>query len=159
MHERARSVRDSAHAPYSRFHVGACIEVEDGALFSGCNVENASYGATVCAERNAIFQAVANGHRQIRRVLVCTEGEPLAMPCALCLQVMSEFASPSLEVAVASPNSVERVLRFSELLPHPFAGIGVGGKVNAVSSRDKRRGANGRSNVGLKAQTRRRRPK
>ncbi|MGD8628600.1 MAG: cytidine deaminase [bacterium] len=114
----AARARGNAHAPYSGAMVGACVETADGEIFSACNVENASYGLTICAERAAIFAAVAAGHRRIAKVAISAEGLENPLPCGACLQVMKEFA-------------VERVLidrgdgkfdsyEFSELLPLPF---------------------------------------
>src|SRR3954466_4817053 len=87
----ARAVRERAFAPYSSFKVGAALRSENGQLFVGCNVENASYGATICAERNAILAMVAAGQRSIASIAVFTDAETLAMPCGLCRQVISEF--------------------------------------------------------------------
>ena len=107
-----------AHAPYSRYQVGAAVLSEDGRIFSGCNVENASYGATMCAERSAIFGLVSAGQRQILGVAVYAAGEPMAMPCGMCRQVISEFCADA-PVLVAGPRGVLR-RRFALLLPEAF---------------------------------------
>lgn len=124
MLEMAMESRNRAYAPYSGFQVGACIEVKssDGSrLFGGCNMENASYGATICAERGAVLSAVAQlGKPEILRVLVVSDAEPPAVPCALCLQVLSEFCGPDCEILLADLSGVVRRMQFSELLPHPF---------------------------------------
>ena len=114
----ARAVREHAYAPYSSFKVGAALRASNGELFVGCNVENASYGATICAERNAILAMVAAGQRSIASIAVFTDAETLAMPCGLCRQVISEFQRDA-ELIVANPRE-QRVLRFSEIFPEPF---------------------------------------
>lgn len=114
----ALAVRHRAHAPYSRFPVGAAVLADDGKVYAGCNVENASYPAGICAERSAIAQAVARGARRVRAAALVCEGEPL--PCGLCLQTFAEFADPDLPFLLATPQGVERRLRLEELLPHAF---------------------------------------
>ncbi len=115
---RARAVMQNAYAPYSRFHVGAAIEAEDGSIHVGCNVENASYGLTICAERMAVGAAVAAGKRKLMRVVVATAVEPPATPCGACRQLMAEFGL-DLEVITVGPSS-ERRWRLRELLPEAF---------------------------------------
>ena len=115
---RARAVREHAYAPYSRFLVGAALRAEDGQVFVGCNVENASYGATICAERSAILAMVAAGQRSITGIAVFTDADTLAMPCGLCRQVISEFQRDA-RLVVANPRQ-QRVLGFSEIFPEPF---------------------------------------
>lgn len=115
---RARAVMANAHAPYSKFHVGAAIEADDGSVHVGCNVENASYGLTICAERMAVGAAVAAGKRKLKRVAVATAVEPPATPCGACRQVLAEFGL-DLEVITAGPTS-ERRWRLRELLPEAF---------------------------------------
>ncbi|MBL8984895.1 MAG: cytidine deaminase [Gemmatimonadales bacterium] len=114
----AWAVRDRAYAPYSKFRVGAAIEADDGRVFTGCNVENASYGLTICAERAAVVQAVGAGVRRFRRVVVVTESEPPAAPCGACRQVLWEFG-PDLVVEAVGPRS-RKQWRMSELLPDGF---------------------------------------
>lgn len=94
----ARAIRNRAYAPYSRFHVGAALLTDDGRLYSGVNIENASYGLTVCAERNAIGAMVADGGRRIAAVAVCTENG--VTPCGACRQVLSEFVDHDGDVPV-----------------------------------------------------------
>ncbi len=120
----ARDAASRAHAPYSRFPVGAALEAEDGRVFTGCNVENASFGLTVCAERVAVFNAVQAGCRAFRRIaIVAGSRSKPAAPCGACRQVLSEFAKPSLEILIAAPTRLERAKRFTlgELLPHAFS--------------------------------------
>lgn len=114
----ARSVQAQAYAPYSRYRVGAALETEDGAIYVGCNVENASYGLTNCAERVAVGAAVSGGHRRFRRMVVVTDSDPPAPPCGACRQVLLEFG-PDLVVESVGPQRTMRwVLR--ELLPASF---------------------------------------
>jgi cytidine deaminase len=114
----ARAARERAYAPYSSFRVGSALRAENGAIFVGCNVENASYGATICAERTAILTMVAAGQRSLESIAVFTDAETLSMPCGLCRQVISEFQRDALLI-VANPRQ-HRVLRFAEIFPEPF---------------------------------------
>lgn len=114
----AVAAKASAYAPYSNFRVGAAIETEDGRVFTGCNVENASYGLTMCAERVAVGAAVAAGATRFVRIVVATDVDPPSPPCGACRQVLYEFGT---EAAVESvgPNW-NRQWRLSELLPAAF---------------------------------------
>ena len=114
----AEAARRHAHAPYSRYHVGAAVETEDGAIHAGCNVENASYGLTICAERAAVCAAVVAGARRIRRAVVVTESDPPGAPCGACRQVLAEFGL-DMEVTAIGP---KRTLRWTlrDLLPDAF---------------------------------------
>lgn len=120
LREQARIAQRSAYAPYSKYQVGCALETTDGTVFTGCNIENASYGATLCAERVAIFKAVSEGHRQFCRIVICTDSSTPAAPCGLCRQVMAEFFGPELEIILCGANETERRYTFAELLPHPF---------------------------------------
>jgi cytidine deaminase len=111
-------VQQRAHAPYSQFHVGAALEASDGTIFTGCNVENASYGLTICAERNAVFAAAAAGARKFRRIVVATDVDPPASPCGACRQVLAEFGL-DLQVDAVGPRQ-SRSWKLSELLPDAF---------------------------------------
>ena len=114
----ARAVRERAYAPYSGFRVGAAVETASGRVFSGTNVENASYGATVCAERSAVFGMIAAGERNIVRVAVYAEGPELSMPCGMCRQVLVEHGRDA-EVVVAGPSGW-KTTTLAALLPEPF---------------------------------------
>ncbi|HKP29618.1 MAG TPA: cytidine deaminase [Gemmatimonadales bacterium] len=118
--EAARRAQQQAYAPYSRYRVGAAVEGEDGSVFAGCNVENASYGLVMCAERVAIGAAVAGGVRQFRRIVIVSDSEPPAPPCGACRQVMFEFA-PEAEVLAVGPRSSHR-WTMRDLLPAAFSG-------------------------------------
>lgn len=115
---RAREVQQNAYCPYSRFRVGAAIAAADGRVFVGCNVESASYGLTICAERMALGAAVAAGARAFERVVVATDAEPPVSPCGACRQLLAEFGL-DLEVIAVGPKS-ERRWTLRELLPDAF---------------------------------------
>ncbi len=117
--ELAKQAAGQAWCPYSRFRVGAAIETADGSVFSGCNVENASSGLTICAERNAAFQAVAAGHTKIRRVVVFTPTPTPTAPCGACRQVLSEF-SDGAEVLCVCQGPGRISTSMAELLPMQF---------------------------------------
>ena len=119
MAARARAVSANAYSPYSEFRVGAVVLTDDGAMFDGCNVENASYGLTICAERSAIFQMVAGGKRTIAAVAVYTPTAKPAAPCGACRQVIHEFGPDALIVSTCDGPDVLRK-RLSELLPVAF---------------------------------------
>ncbi|MBN1770694.1 MAG: cytidine deaminase [Deltaproteobacteria bacterium] len=115
----ARRARARAYAPYSRFQVGAALLTDDGTVFVGANVENSSFGLTICAERAAVVSAVANGYRRFRALaLVAGRGEP-ASPCGACRQVLHEFA-PDLPIRLVSADGRTRDVRLGELLPLGF---------------------------------------
>ena len=116
--ESARAVRDNAYAPYSGFMVGAAVLSESGKIYVGCNVENASYGATLCAERSAIAQMIAAGEKQVLTVAVFVDGKEPAMPCGVCRQVIAELG-PHAEIVTATPKGTKRTT-IEHLLPDPF---------------------------------------
>jgi cytidine deaminase len=113
-----------AYAPYSKFHVGAGIEMSNGARFSGANIENASYGLAICAERTAIFAAVLSGAKQLAAVSVCSDSSPPASPCGACRQVLLEFSPDPTAVTVTAinPKGERRSWTLAQLLPDGFTG-------------------------------------
>lgn len=118
----ARDAAKNAHCPYSGYHVGAALLAADGRVFRGCNVENASYGLTLCAERNAITTAVAEGCRDFRALAIAGgTTEAPAFPCGACRQVMVEFCGPDFPVIVAALEGGEpKTIPLGEFLPHSF---------------------------------------
>jgi cytidine deaminase len=116
----ASLARTLAYAPYSNFRVGAALLDEQNRLFTGCNIENASYGATCCAERTAVYRAIAEGARRIRRIaVVCDQPEP-CMPCGICRQVLAEFATDDFALLAAAPDGSFRLYSLEQLLPDHF---------------------------------------
>lgn len=118
LREKAQTASLNAYSPYSKALVGSAIVMSDGSIYTGCNVENASYGGTICAERVAILKAVSEKKMQINKVYVYTkEGWP---PCGMCRQVMSEFAGPNMEVIIGDSAGNEKSMMFSDLMPLSF---------------------------------------
>lgn len=115
----ARAVRERAHAPYSGFKVGAALASADGAVSVGCNVENATYGLTICAERSAIFRAIADGRRDFTHVAVVADTQDPTPPCGACRQLLWEFCG-DIEVILANLDRITARYRLSDLLPAPF---------------------------------------
>jgi cytidine deaminase len=116
--ESARAVRDAAYAPYSGFQVGAAVISESGHIYVGCNVENASFGATLCAERAAIAQMIAGGEKRLLTVAVFVDAEEPAMPCGICRQVIAEFGR-DVEIVSSTPK-VNKHTTIEQLLPDAF---------------------------------------
>jgi cytidine deaminase len=119
---RAAEAATQAYCPYSSFRVGAALLASDGHVFPGCNVENASFGLTVCAERNALFAAVAAGHRQFAALAIVADGEAPPYPCGACRQVLAEFCAPDFPVYVqglSQPDDFEHLV-LGDLLPRAF---------------------------------------
>ncbi len=115
----ARQTQQNAYAPYSHFTVGAAVLAADGTVYTGCNVENSSYGLSCCAERNAIFHGIACGCRQFQAIAIAGDAAGFTMPCGACRQVMAEFQIPY--VIVTKPDDTYRVMTWEELLPHSFS--------------------------------------
>lgn len=121
--EEAFKASENAYAPYSHFKVGACLLLKNGQMIHGCNIENAAYGSTMCAERNAIFQAYCLGYRQddIEALSIVGDCDPLISPCGACRQVLSELMNPKTPIILASKERYE-VTNMQELLPRMFIG-------------------------------------
>jgi cytidine deaminase len=117
----ATRIRANAYAPYSRFKVGAALLGASGRVFTGCNVENCSYGLALCAERGAMAAAVAAGERRIRAVAIVTGSREPSPPCGMCLQTLAEFGDPSTPILLVNPRGVRRELSLHELMPHAFS--------------------------------------
>ena len=117
--QKARDMLKIAYIPYSEFPVGAALECEDGTVFTGCNIENAAFGPSVCAERVAVFKAVSEGHRKFVRLAVAADTDDFCAPCGVCRQVLHEFA-PELEVILVNREGKTKELTLPELLPYSF---------------------------------------
>jgi cytidine deaminase len=115
----ARAARESAVAPYSKFKVGAALETADGTIVTGCNIENSTYGLTICAERVAVFKAVSEGHRAFTRVAVVADTQAPTPPCGPCRQILWEFCG-DIEVVLANLLEEKGTYRLRDLLPLPF---------------------------------------
>jgi cytidine deaminase len=115
----ARAARERAHAPYSHFKVGAALRAKSGRIFTGCNVENATFGLTVCAERVAVWKAISEGERGFDSVAVVTESDMLTPPCGACRQILWEFCGDA-EIILANLKGQVEVYRLSVLFPKPF---------------------------------------
>lgn len=120
--EQARAAREKAYAPYSKFAVGAALLTSTGRVFTGCNVENLSFGLTICAERNAIFAAVAAGERKFTKIAIVSDSKTPVSPCGACRQVLAEFGL-ELEVCSANLQGERFEGRLDELLPRASEGI------------------------------------
>jgi cytidine deaminase len=117
--EAAKQARENAHAPYSNFRVGAALRSTSGRIFGGCNVENATYGLTMCAERVAIFKAVSEGERGFSAIAVVTDTDMLTPPCGACRQLIWEFCG-DIPVSMANLKGKMEVIQMRELFPRPF---------------------------------------
>lgn len=116
----AIEAREKAYVPYSKFKVGAAIEMEDGSVFTGCNIENASYGATNCAERTAIFKAVSEGHTIMKKIAIVGDMSTYTAPCGICRQVIAEFAAKDIEIVLIKNQDEYLVKTLEEILPGAF---------------------------------------
>ena len=115
----ALAARQHAHAPYSRFLVGAALEDSTGRIHTGCNIENATYGLTLCAERVAVFKAMSEGVREFRRIAVAADTETLTPPCGACRQILWEFCG-DIEITLVNPRGKSETLPMKELFPRAF---------------------------------------
>lgn len=114
----AYEVAERAYAPYSKFKVGAALLTEDGKVFTGCNVECASFGGTNCAERTAIFKAISEGYNKFTTIAVVSQGQKFTYPCGICRQVLNEFA-PDIDIVLDDHGTV-KVINLKEMLPYSF---------------------------------------
>lgn len=117
--EAARRVREKAYAPYSNFKVGAAVRAKSGKIYTGCNVESASYGLTVCAERVAVWKAVSEGEKEFTEIAVVADTEELTPPCGVCRQIIWEFGG-DIPITFSNLNGKKETVKMSELLPRAF---------------------------------------
>lgn len=117
--EISKKAQEFAYVPYSKFKVGAALLCRDGSVYTGCNIENATYGATNCAERTAVFKAVSEGKREFDAIAITSSCQGLTFPCGICRQVLSEF-SPEIKVILEDEKGELHTFMLSELLPHSF---------------------------------------
>lgn len=115
----ALAVRQNAHAPYSKFRVGAALEDTGGRVHTGCNIENATYGLTLCAERVAVFKAISEGAREFRRIAIAADTDTLTPPCGACRQILWEFCG-DIEMVLLNLRGESEVVRLKDLFPRAF---------------------------------------
>jgi len=115
----ALAARENAHAPYSHFRVGAALEDASGRMHTGCNVENATYGLTLCAERVAVFKAISEGARQFRRIAIAADTHQLTPPCGACRQILWEFCG-DIEITLLNPRGKTETVQLKDLFPRAF---------------------------------------
>lgn len=116
----ANKVKLNSYSPYSKFRVGAVLVTDEGTLYSGVNVENASYGLTNCAERTAIFSAITSGERKFKSIVLASDAEDFITPCGACRQVLMELGGKDLEIVMSNRDKEIRILKLEELLPLSF---------------------------------------
>ncbi|MCP3030733.1 cytidine deaminase [Halobacillus sp. A1] len=119
--EEAKRIRNEAYTPYSKFKVGAALLTKDGSLYTGCNIENAAYPVTCCAERVAIFKAISEGHHEFQELAVVADTERPVPPCGSCRQVMSEFFHSGLQIHLTNLKDSVKTVSMDELLPFSFS--------------------------------------
>jgi cytidine deaminase len=115
----ARAARERAHAPFSCFQVGAAVQDENGRVFTGCNVENATYGLTICAERLAVFKAISEGAAKLNRIAIVADTDVLTPPCGACRQILWEFC-PEAELILANLSGQQETLSLGQIFPRAF---------------------------------------
>ena len=118
--EFADQARENAYTPYSHFRVGAALLCEDGTIYTGCNIENAAYGPSNCAERTAVFKAVSEGKRRFRAIAIIGDSQDITSPCGVCRQVLSEFCGPEFVIIMCNTQKQYRQATLGELLPYSF---------------------------------------
>jgi len=120
--KKAAEAKEKAYAPYSGFRVGAAVLTADGRIYTGCNVENSSFGATICAERTAVVKAVSDGKTEIAAIAVTSDSEQYTFPCGICRQVISEFGSDETKIICSNKNGQYKIYNLKDILPHAFTG-------------------------------------
>lgn len=125
----AEKAKDNAYVPYSGFKVGAALLTKNGKVYTGCNIENASYGATNCAERTAIFKAVSEGETEFEKIAVASTSGEETWPCGICRQVMVEFSKDLIVILGDSEKNIVKEYKIEELLRHSFSGLDIKGEV------------------------------
>lgn len=123
----AKEAMNNAYVPYSKFRVGAALQTADGVIFTGCNIENASFGGTNCAERTALFKAISEGNRKFAKIAVISDSSDFTYPCGICRQVLSEWGL-DMEIIVANCNEEFRVHKLSDILPFAFTNENMEGR-------------------------------
>lgn len=118
--KRAIEARENAYVPYSKFKVGAAVVTEDDSIYTGCNIENASYGATNCAERTAIFKAISEGHKNIKAIAIVGDMSTNTYPCGICRQVIAEFATKNIDIILVKDEKNYIIKTMEEILPGAF---------------------------------------
>lgn len=118
--KKAKAVMKNAYAPYSKFRVGSAIKTDNGNYYSGCNVENAAYGLTCCAEHNAIGQMIAKGERRIKEIYIVSDSDIICTPCGGCRQIIREFSDATTKIYMSSCNDDFKTMTIDELLPQSF---------------------------------------
>lgn len=116
----AKKAKELAYVPYSGFHVGAALLAKDGRIFSGCNIENAAYTPTNCAERTAMFKAVSEGVREFSAIAIISDSKEYIAPCGVCRQVLAEFCTPDFEIIMCRSDGAYKLATLGELLPESF---------------------------------------
>lgn len=118
--EKAKEASKHSYSPYSKFAVGACVQMEDDSLYCGCNFENSSFGLTICAERNAIGSAITDGKKKIKAIAIYSPNSDYCYPCGACRQVINEFKSDNgVDIITTGPNGL-KIMKIEELLPEGF---------------------------------------
>lgn len=119
--KKAVEAKEKAYAPYSGFRVGAALQTDNGRIYTGCNVENSSFGATICAERTAIVKAISEGETKIRAIAITSDSDRLTYPCGICRQVISEFGSYNTTIICSNKNGQYKIYQMKDILPHVFS--------------------------------------
>lgn len=123
--QQAAVAREAAYSPYSGYNVGAALLCEDGTVYTGCNVENISYGGTICAERTAVVKAVSEGRKQFSKIAISVSGDEPGIPCGICLQFLSEFVGPDFMIICGNRHNEFKVYSFTQIMPAVFQSTAV----------------------------------